>query len=166
MNTIKAYTIMLIAAALGGCATTPTTYPEATVTTEHIKRVGGELLDAPEAITGVKWNEKEILFFGKTSRVPLIKEHGLGVIFDLHSSFPEVSFVDLKVTYPRMYSETKKYPGLIERKQKIEYDSTGRYVSFAYYFDEDWELVEGIWNVTISLDDAIIGSAEIETYHP
>ena len=159
---------ILLAAFLVGCATSlERAHPDKIVTkTHYVIRIGGELVSAPDALTGAGWLGGDNLYVEETNRIPLILEHGFEVTFCLPRRLSHLEFVDLEVSYPKMSSGRKEFPGFLKRKQKVQKWGDERIVYFAFYFDFPWEFVEGQWTITIKTEDALLASTTLYTYTP
>lgn len=144
--------------------------PEATrirVEVLHVVREGGELKAAPDAITGVTREDYKVPLAESTDRIPLLIGHGVGFGFILEGRFRALKSVQLKVTYPKMHSPTHGIlPGSVDRTQEAYDVGSDHVVDFCYFFDEEWELVEGQWHIEIWEGGQKLAEADASTYHP
>jgi hypothetical protein len=132
----------------------------------HVAVSGGKTQSSPGSVQGVSILRDRFDILEKSSGIPLLKGHGLAVMFILKGKHQALEAVRLVVRHPEMKApDGKAYSG-IDRKQKAHLTDGTRMVAFSYAFDESWELVEGIWTVQIFNGDAQLGEAQLIAYKP
>lgn len=137
-----------------------------TIEVFHVKVSGGKTQPSPSSPIGVSVLRDRFDVVEKSSGIPLLKGHGLAVTFTLTGKYRKLDSVHLVVKHPEMKAPTGEVYSKIDRIQKSLVDDDGRVVAFSYAFDEDWELVEGIWTVQIFDGKRQLGEAQLIVYDP
>ncbi|HWA25497.1 MAG TPA: hypothetical protein VG734_07545 [Lacunisphaera sp.] len=132
----------------------------------HVAVSGGKSQPSESSPTGVSVLRDRFDVVERSLGIPLTKGHGLAVTFTLSGKYKRLESVRLVVTFPEMKSPSGEVYSRIDRIQKSLPDEKGRVVAFSYAFDEDWELVEGIWTVQIFDGKDRLGEAQLITFDP
>lgn len=143
-----------------------TVHPQGDFRLAHIIMIGGRLVDDERTTTGVAWSGFTIKDTIKSDRVPLIQYHGLSAELHLPEKFRDLDEVKLKVTYPRMGAPGKEKKTGFERMEEVFWAPGFADLEFTYIFDSHWEMNPGIWTVTWTTDDTVLGSFRFEVYEP
>lgn len=119
----------------------------------HVKRTAGSLIPNPDSSTGYSWNGVKIEALEETNIIPLKKGHGFDVHLLLFDFPKDISQVILDITHPPMELPSGK---MLDSRHKIlpTYNERGvPEVSYSYFIDEDYELVEGKWHLSFSYEN-------------
>ncbi|MGC4071713.1 MAG: hypothetical protein QM760_04220 [Nibricoccus sp.] len=87
-------------------------------------------------------------------------------MFTLGGKYSGLESVRLVVKFPEMKSPAGEVYSGIDRTQKTLLTEDARMVAFSYAFDEEWELIEGVWTVQIYDGSQLLGEAMALTIDP
>jgi|GEM_PF-5364844 len=113
------------------------------------RRIGGDLVRDPSAVSGTSWQGADWETFGPNSwRIPAETGTGIGVGVAF-SRMPPGEKLDVELSFPPMTRPDGSVHTQHLSDAAIEYveekDVYG--VSYVYFFDDDWEVVPGAWRV-------------------
>lgn len=132
----------------------------------HVAISGGMEQKRGSSPTGVSVLRDRFDILEKSMGIPLMKGHGLAVMFTLGGEYARLESVRLVVKFPEMKAPSGDVYSGIDRIQKtMSVDGTSM-VAFSYSFDEEWEFVEGIWTVQIFDGDQLLGEAQAIAFDP
>lgn len=132
----------------------------------HVQRVSGELVDDPNSKTGKSWVGTKLTNVEQTNRIPLEKGHGFNVQLLLFLLPAETQFIDLSMNHPPMVLPSGEV--LTNQSGSIPTDAAMLFpqASFTYTLDEDYELVEGDWELVFSHRGEELFNITFTTYDP
>lgn len=149
---MKSWLLILVIFALTACASPPYYQQNkngTSIRVEHFyaKRNGGTLIEDPNSPTGYVWRGAKIQEIGKGQKVPLVKGHG----FDLHLSVSDAPEHFKEITVLTYRPSSSKLPENIPLKMthnlKAKRVKSLHEIKYVYFLDEDYDLVEGKWNI-------------------
>ena len=143
--------VILLLCTWGGAVQATTEGYVGAVYHAHIKRTGGKLVPDELAATGYRWDDYKLTeVTGKSQQVPAVLGHGLQLIAVLYD-MPLDASVEVQVLRPVRDADTDRVPQIHKRSKRLQYSDLRKahFLEYVYFFDEDYDLTPGQWEIRI-----------------